>query len=214
MPQKFVLKQAIVLIILGTPIVVTFATFVTKFPKVNFWLVGSTKINSLQSMFQLGVATSAAFIVAGPHIRHALGPKIKEAIIYARQKAAEVNGPIQELANFARTLSKYDKYKQNDTDYLRRNLYLPYLCVMLLNYIMLFWSSSIDPNGKMLNPIALLITLACMILPLFDLAFTYNDSLGIRRILQRAKIACDSGKPEEIIAVCAVLESEMKLLLQ
>lgn len=80
----------------------------------EIWGLGWTKINYMQSMFQLGIATSAAFAIAGPEIRHALGPSTKGVTEYIKVKMKEPNSPVDYLKRLVQELRKYDNCKNTN----------------------------------------------------------------------------------------------------
>lgn len=176
------------------------------------WPFGSTAINYMQSMFQLGAATSIAFAIAGPQIQHALGPRAQSVIRHVRLANNESSEAASKLRNLADILLKFDAYEQDYWSLGRGNLYKLHFSMALINFVMLSWSSLIDPRGRILNGIAFLVIISSMFIPLIDLSRTYIEARRIRPMLQEAKNACDSGRPDRIDAICAKIEAEIKPL--
>ena len=176
------------------------------------WSISSTKINYMQSMFQLGTATSIAFAIAGPQIKHALGPRAQRVIRYVNFSISGSSGPALNLRKLVDVLKNFDKYTQDYWELGRGNLFKLHLIAALINFLMLFWSSLIDPRGQILNGIAFVLIMYSMFVPLADLYRTYIKARHIRPMLQEAKNACDSGTPDRIDAICAKIEAETKPL--
>ncbi len=174
------------------------------------WLVGMTKIAPLQSWFQLGAATSIAFAVAGPQIQHALGPRVEGGIQKARTVMCYPNAPIENLKALIQALRDYESYKRELVGYTRGRLYTLHLYFATINIFLLFWSSAIDPFGKIPNFPALLLCILCIIFPFLDLIVASLEANHIRPILQKAMNVCDGGNSTEIRTSCDAIRAEIK----
>ncbi len=174
------------------------------------WLVGKTKLSAMQSIFQLGAATSIAFAVAGPQIQHALGPRVKGTIQNAKIAMRDPNVPLQALENLVQALRDYEIYKRELVGYTKGNLYGLHLYVALFDILLLFWSSVIDPIGKIPNFPAILLCVLCIIFPMIDLFDASREALHMKPILKRAKDACDTGVANEIQTASKDIRAEIK----
>lgn len=177
----------------------------------NKWFEATTKINYMQSIFQLGAATSAAFAIAGPQIQHALGPRVQGAIQHARLAIRKSNPPINALKDLIRILQRYDQYKRDNAALRRSRLYSFHLGITLLNIFLLIWTSLIDPRGEIQNKYALMLIIVCIFAPLIDLRDIFLEARHVQPIIQKAKDACDTRKPERIEAAKDAIEAEIKL---
>jgi len=200
---------AIVLLVLGSTI---FGVH-----RVNIWLsrsviwrYKSTKISYMQSMFQLGAATSIAFAVAGLQIQHALGPRIIGAIQSAKLAMSKPNAPVATLKSLISSLQNYNRYKRTLVGYTRSYLYRAHIFIAFCNIILLVWSSLIDPRGEIQSQWAFFVVVFTIMFPLTDLVDTFIEAHHIRPILQEAKNACSSDVIERIEAVCCAINAEIK----
>ena len=176
------------------------------------WSISSTKINYMQSMFQLGAATSIAFAIAGPQIQYTLGPRVQGLIRYAKSTVSKSSNLAPKLTELINVLQNYDGYNQEYWALARGNLYNLHFLMASINLSLLIWSSLIDPRGAILNIVAFFVIMFSMLFPMADLSRTYVEARHIRPILQEAKNACSSGTPDRIDAICAKIKAETKPL--
>lgn len=120
----------------------------------NFWIVSSTAVTHMQSMFQLGAATSIAFAIAGPQIRHALGPKITRMMRYVYRKKHDSEVLVINLKYLIDALKIFDISKIYYYDDLRGNLFGLHLFTIFYNIFLLLWSSLLTLDGLIPNGIA------------------------------------------------------------
>ena len=206
-------------ITLSIIMIITILVFFVGTFRVNKWLIRivrwsflSTKINYMQSIFQLGAATSIAFAIAGPQIQHALGPRTQGALRHAKLAINKPTGLTSKSRKLISILHNYDRYQREYSALGRGNLYILHCSMALINFTLLLWFSLIDPRGQIPNGIAALIIMFSMFVPLVDLSRTFTDARHIRPMLQEARKACDSGMPDRIDAISARLEAEIKPL--
>ena len=173
-------------------------THPATFLKAMRWPDRTTKLNYMQSIFQLGAATSIAFALAGPQIRHVLGPKIRIVKLFVNTTATKHPNQLQESSLLVHSLCTLEDHQQDLGETQRGALYIIHLSAILYNVIILIWSSLIDPNGKIWNAGAFYLLIGCIGFPMIDLIQAYTDSSPIRRLLQQVKSACESGNPTEI----------------
>lgn len=178
--------------------------------KRNKWFEDSTKLNYMQSVFQLGAATNAAFAIAGRQIQHALGPRVQGAIQHVRLAIRKPDPPVVALRQLAESLRRYDKYKRDDAALTRSRLYSIYITVALLDILLLVWSSVIDPRGEIQNKYAMILMFICIFAPFLELRDIFLEARHIRPIIQKANDACDSRIPERIEAAKNAIEAEIK----
>ena len=204
---------------LASIIVLTFLTYlcgiiwVNKWIyKISAWILANTKIGHMQSIFQLGTATSIAFAIAGPQIQHALGPRAQGALRHVRHAISKSHTEVSELRKLLVALQNFNNYKREYGGLGRGNLYPLHYLMAIINFALLFWSSLIDPGGGIPNGIAFLIITASMFVPFVDLNDAFFAARHIRPMLQEAKTACDSGDPGRIDAICAKFQNETKPL--
>lgn len=178
--------------------------------KRNKWFEASTKINYMQSVFQLGAATSAAFAIAGPQIQHALGPRVQKSIQHARLALRKPDPPVIALRHLIQSLQRYDRHKRDDAALRRSRLYPFHLSIALLNIFLLIWSSVIDPRGEIQDIYAIILMFICIFAPFSELRDTFLEARHIRPIIQKANNACDSRISERIEAAKDAIEAEIK----
>lgn len=178
--------------------------------KRNEWFEASTKINYVQSVFQLGATTSAAFAIAGPQIQHALGPRVQGAIQHARLALRKPDPPVIALRHLIQSLQRYDRHKRDDAALRRSRLYPFHLTIAFLNIFLLIWSSVIDPRGEVQNKYAIILMFICIFAPFVELRDTFLEARHIRPIIQKANDACDSRISERIEAAKDAIEAEVK----
>lgn len=174
------------------------------------WFEDTTKINYMQSVFQLGAATSAAFAIAGPQIQHALGPRVQGAMQHTKLALRKPDAPITALKQLLRSLQRYDKHKRDDAALRRSRLYSLHLTIALMDIALLIWSSVIDPRGEIPNKWAIILMFICIFAPFLELRDTFLEARHIRPIIQKANDACDSRIPGQIEAAKDAIETEIK----
>ena len=176
----------------------------------NRWFEASTKISFMQSVFQLGAATSAAFAIAGPQIQHALGPRVQGAIQHAKRASMQPNAPMGALKQIAQTLRHYDKFKKDEAAMRRSRIYPFHLTITATNILLLLWSSVIDPRGEIQNKWAVIILFGCIFAPFVELKDAFSQARHIRPLIQKAMDACDSNMFKRIEAARNTIEAEIK----
>lgn len=196
---------SLALIFLAT-LFIGFAIFYSTSPKLALkaqqWQNGSTKLNYMQSIFQLGAATSIAFALAGPQIRHVLGPKIKMIRLVIENAVGMEEGCTDQNNNIVHRLHFLEQHQQDLGEMQRGALYLIHLSAIAYNIVMLIWSSIIDPNGKIWNVGAVYLLIGCIGFPSIDLVQAYTNANPLRDLLRQVKSAFENRKSEEIDHVC------------
>lgn len=197
-----VIRYSSLVFIFISVLLVGFSVLHSSYPKIYLkamqWQVKGTKLNYLQLMFQLGTATSIAFALAGPQIRHVLGPKIRITKNFIRRISIIYGSCAQGIGLLEDTLCSLENHQQDLGETQRGAMYIIHLSAILFNLLMLIWSSLIDPNGRVWNIGAVYLLIGCMGFPLIDLIMAYLGTNPIRQLLQQVRSACESRKPEEI----------------
>ena len=206
--RKNFTSTLIIVLILFVALLLT--AFLKLFKPATEWFYSETPVSNLQSVFQLGIATSLAFALGRPYFRHALGPDLQRTIRYIQVRSKYYILPESEFVKLIRHIREYRRYEEGLVALSQPYFFILYSISAFLDIVLLFWSSTINSTGSVLSRNALLLCLLATSLLVLGVLDAYIAARRMQLVLRKARSACDSGKSENIISVCNEIESKMK----
>lgn len=197
-------------ILLALLIVSLLSAFLLLYKPATIWYYSEMPISNLQSVFQLGIATSIAFALGRPYFRHALGPDLQRTIRYIYTRSKHYSLPQMEFFKLIFHIREYRRYEEGLVALSQPYFFILYSLSALANTLLLLWSSAINSTGSTLSRNALTL---CMVATALFVLGVWDAYVGARRmqlLLRKARSACDSGKSEYIAAICEEIKGKMK----